>query len=200
MKAVSEFLELEDVKIEFDDRPTHQVYFESYLIFAHIEHGTSLLVQFVPLITNEQALPTFTNGGRARIDGEVYIVLDHRWGTLPISVYGHELPFDPIIMGVYVHRMHSLCDVLDPFPETVWRDVPGMAYKIPDDDPQLRQVAHGRYIAKTLKTKAEDVNALMKEGSSDDDLADEIKAVQELIFYNLRVMLKNVVREHIRGA
>lgn len=219
----SDFLELEGVTIEFDDRQTHEVHCESHFFFARIELGTSWLMQFIPLIKTPLAsktfslerephlqpvcegvtdivTPTFIDGGRARIDGEVFIVLDHRWETLPVMVYGHEPPFDPIIMGVYVHRMHSLSDVDDPFPDTVWSNVPGMAHKIPDDDMQLRQVAQGRHIAKLLATKVEDINALMKEGSSESDLGDDIKDVQQLIDYNLRVMLKNATREHIRGV
>jgi hypothetical protein len=196
----SEFLELEGVTIEFDDRQTHEVYYKSQFFFARIEHGTSTLVQFIPLIKEGQAFPTFIDGGRVRIDGEVFIVLDHRWGTLPISVYSPEPPFDPMMMGVYVHRIHSLSDVADPFPDTVWSNVPGRAHMIPDDDMQLRQVAHGRHIAKLLTTKVEDINALMKEGSSESDIAGDIKDVQQLIDYNLRVMLKNVTRKHIRGV
>lgn len=196
----SEFLDLEGVTIEFDDRQTHEVYYESYFFFARIEHGTSWLMQFIPLIKDKQAFPTFIDGGRARIDGEVFIVLDHRWGTLPISVYGHEPPFDPIIMGAYVYRMHSLSDVDDPFPDTLWSNVPGMAHKIPDDDLQLREVAHGRKITKLLASNVKNLNAIMEEGSSESDLADDITDMQELIDYNMRVMLKNVTRAHIRGV
>lgn len=196
----SEFLELEGVTIEHDDRQTHEVYFESHLFFARIEHGSSMLVQFIPLIKDGKAFPTFIDGSRVRIDGEIFIVLDHRWSTSPIFEYGHGPPFAPIMMGVYVHRIHSLSDVDDPFPDTIWHDVPGMAHKIPDDDPQLRQAAHGRTIAKMLATKVKDINALIKEGSSESDLAGDIKDVQQLIDYNLRVKLKNVTREYIRGA
>ena len=200
MKQGSDFLELEGVAIEFDDRQTHKESSKSHFFFAHVEHGSSVLVQFIPLIKDEKAFPTFNDGGRVRIDGEIFIVLDHRWRTLPIFEYCHEPPFDPIMMGAYVHRVHSLSDVDDPFPDTVWRDAPGMAHKIPDDDVQLREVAHGRHIAKLLATKVEDINALMKEGSTESDLADDIKDVQKLISYNLRLMLKNVTREHIRGV
>ena len=202
----SEFLDLKGVTIELDNRRIHnvyrdsQVYSDSHFFFARIELGTSWLMQFIPLIKDKQAFPTFIDGGRVRIDGEVFIVLDHRWGTLPVSVYGHEPPFDPIVMGVYVHRMHSLSDVDDPFPDTVWSNVPGMAHKIPDDDLQLREVAHGRKIAKLLTSNVENLNALMEEGSSESDLADDIKDVQQLIDYNLLTMLKNVTREHIRGV
>jgi hypothetical protein len=200
MKKNSDFFDLESVTIEFDDRQTHEVYFESHFFFAHIETGTSMLVQFIPMSEDVKTFPTFIDGGRVRIDGEIFIVLDKKWGTLPIFEYGHEPPFDPIMMGVYVHRMHSLSDVVDPFPETLWRDVPGMAHKFPDDDPQLRQVAHARTIGKMLATKVKNINALMKEGLSESDLADDIKEAQKLIDYNLRVRLKNVTREYIRGA
>jgi hypothetical protein len=196
----SEFLELEGVTIEFDDRQTHEVYCESQFFFARIEHGTSTLVQFIPMIKEGQAFPTFIDGGRVRIDGEVFIVMDHRWGTLPISVYSPEPPFDPIVMGVYVHRIHSLSDVADPFPDTVWSNVPGRAHMIPDDDLQLREVAHGRKITKLLASNVKNLNAIVEEGSSESDLADDITDMQELIDYNMRVMLKNVTREHIRGV
>jgi len=196
----STFLELEAVELEFDVTANHVVYPSSHFFFAHIEHGTSVLVQFIPRIKDGTASPTFIDGARVRIGGEVYIVLDKRIGLLPVMEYESEPPFDPVMMQAYVHRVHSLSDVDAPFPNTLWATVPGMAYEIPKDDPQLRQVSHGRYIAATLKKQVEDINALMQEGSSESDLAGDIKDVQELISYNLRVMLKNVTREHIRGA
>ena len=195
----SMFSGLEDVKIEFDNNQSHEVYFESHIFFAFIQNGTSLMVQFIPMIKDEHAFPTFIDGARVRIDGEMYIVLDHRQGTLPVMEYGHEPPFDPIFMLVYVHRLYPISDVDDPFPDTVWTDVPGMTHKIPDNDPQLQQVAHGRAIAKLLKTNVESINALIKEGSSNSDLEEEIADVREFIEYNMEVMLKNVTREHIRG-
>lgn len=196
----SALFDLDTVLIEFDDRQTHEVYFESQFFFARIEHGSSVLVQFVPMIDDAKVFPSFTDGGRARIDGEIFIVLDHRWETVPIFEYGHEPPFDPMMMGVYAHRMHSLSDVIDPFPDTLWIDVPGMAHRIPDDDPQIRQVVHGREIAKTLATKVKDINALIKEGSSPSEIPDSIKDVQQLISYNLRIILRNVTREYIRSV
>lgn len=195
----SDFLELNDVTIEFDDHQTHEVYFESHFFFAHIENGTSTLIQFIPLIKNGIAHPTFLDGARLRIDGEVFITLDHRWETFPIFEYGHEPPFDPIIMGVYVHRIYPLSDVNDPFPDTVWRNVPGTAHRMPDNDPQLRQVAHGRKIAKMLASYVKNLNAVMEEGLSESDVAGDIAGVQELITYNLLITLKNTARKHIGG-
>jgi len=195
-----ESLDLEAIKLEFDDRQAHQVYYESQFFFARIGNDTSVLTQFIPLVTGERAHQTFMDGARVRVDGELFIVIDHRWGTLPLRAYGHEPPFEPIFMGVYVHRLYPITDVEDPFPDTLWSDVPGMAHKIPDDDPQLRQVAHGRHITKMLEKKVSDINALMKEGLSETDLAADISYVQGCISYYLRVTLKNVTREHIRGA
>lgn len=187
------------IEFEFDDRQTHYVYYESYMFFAGFETGNSTLVQFIPMIKDGLSLLTFLDGARVRIDGEVFIVLDHRWGTLPISVYGREPPFDPITMSVCVHRIHSLSDVDNPFPDTVWSDVPGTAYKIPDDDIQLREVAHGKKIAKLLASNIENINALMEEGSSESDLAVDISNVRDQIAYSLLASLKNATREHIRG-
>jgi len=123
------------VKIECDDHVPHVMYANSHWFFAYIDIGSSDLVHFITLPPGEKnPRPTFRAGDRIRVDGDLYTVMNYQLVVFPRVSPDPDQPSPPTSTFVFVYRVAPVSDTSD---TERWIEVPGEAYRMPDNDSRI---------------------------------------------------------------
>jgi len=188
-------LNLNTVKIEYNDLKPRVVHENSHWFFAHIDIGSSKLMHFVTSYSgDEKVRPTIREGERIRVDGDLYMVLDCRFVSSPLVSFDPEPSFYPTATIAFVYRVTTISEVYDTCSSKGWVGVQGETYRIPDDDPQLLELAQKRVLTRRMSRKTDEILKSLREGTPPEELEIEIDELKTILDENANLAMKCLTR------